>query len=306
MGHMNADSLSKQTPSDGTGEGETIRLADGRDLGYAEYGDLTGLPVFFFHGTPGSRAFHHPDTTIASELGIRVIVPDRPGYGLSSYDAERTLLDWPSDVVQLADALDIDEFAVIGLSGGGPHALACAATIPERLTHVSVISGMAPLDAPDATDGMSLYNRLGFTIARYAPFLLRPLLSSMATSAQSDPVATVEDAKDRYAEPDQRIMERPEVLSMLAEELTEAYRQGVRGHAQDSKIVSQSWGFDLTDIETMVYLWHGSLDENAPIAMGKHIAETVPDTVHNCYASEGHLLFFDHWGEILSTIQDRR
>jgi pimeloyl-ACP methyl ester carboxylesterase len=103
-----------------------FRLRDGRALGYAEYGDPGGTPVFFFHGSPGSRLQRHPDASIASELGTRIITIDRPGYGLSDFQPERTLLDWPADVAQLADALHIERFAAIGLSGGGPYLLACA------------------------------------------------------------------------------------------------------------------------------------------------------------------------------------
>src|SRR5437868_4337089 len=110
-----------------------FRLRDGRALGYAEYGDPGGTPVFFFHGSPGSRLQRHPDPSITSSFGARIITVDRPGYGRSDFQPGRRLLDWPADAAQLADALSIERFAAIGLSGGGPYLLACAYAMPERL-----------------------------------------------------------------------------------------------------------------------------------------------------------------------------
>jgi pimeloyl-ACP methyl ester carboxylesterase len=138
-----------------------LRLRDGRALGYAQYGDPGGPPIFFFHGSPGSRIQRHPDASIARELGARIITMDRPGYGLSDFQPARTLLDWPADVAQLADALGIDHFAAIGLSGGGPYLLACAYAMPDRLCSAIVVSGMGPLDEPDALEGVMPSMRLG-------------------------------------------------------------------------------------------------------------------------------------------------
>ena len=112
---------------------QTIKLRDGRTLGYAEYGDRNGVPVVFFHGTPGSRLMAVPAWNDTS-LGIRLIAPDRPGLGLSTYLPHRTLLNWPGDVAELADALKLEKFIVAGVSGGGPHSLACAYALPDRVS----------------------------------------------------------------------------------------------------------------------------------------------------------------------------
>src|SRR5215471_3904851 len=151
---------------------KVFRLRDGRVLGYAEYGDPRGKPVFFFHGLPGSRRQRHPDDSIAIELGARIITVDRPGYGLSEFQPGRTLLDWPGDVAQLADGLHLDQFAAIGLSGGGPYLLSCAYTMPERITSASVISGMGPVESPEARKGMLGAMRLGLGLARRLPWEL--------------------------------------------------------------------------------------------------------------------------------------
>jgi pimeloyl-ACP methyl ester carboxylesterase len=147
-----------------------ISLRDGRTLGYAEYGDPGGKPVFFFHGLPGSRRQRHPDDSIAIEFGARIIAIDRPGYGLSDFQQGRKLLDWPDDVAQLADSLRIDRFVAIGLSGGGPYLLACAYKMPERITSATVISGMGPIDDPDAVKSMLPSMRLGLGIAPKVPW----------------------------------------------------------------------------------------------------------------------------------------
>src|SRR5689334_602661 len=126
---------------------KTIQLGNQRMLGYAEYGNLDGVPVFLFHGTPGSRLVLGEITTLAERLGIRLVVPERPGFGLSDFQPDRMILDWPDDVVELADRLTINRFGVIGVSGGGPYAAACAYKIPQRLTKVVMLSSPAPFNA---------------------------------------------------------------------------------------------------------------------------------------------------------------
>ena len=164
------------TPDLPSTTGKRIRLHDGRSLGYAEYGDPAGKPVVFFQGTPSSRLFHHPDESIAVSLGARIITMDRPGFGFSDFQPSRTLLDWPDDVVELVDVLEIDRFAVAGISGGGPYVAACAFKIPHRLTAAAIISGVGPVDTPGAIQGMPRIRCLGVTVARHAPWLLRPLI----------------------------------------------------------------------------------------------------------------------------------
>ena len=137
---------------------QTIRLKDGRTLGYAEYGTPQGKPVFYFHGFPSSR-IDWPlfDTDgMAERINARIIAADRPGYGLSDFKRGRKILDWPDDVIELADALHIERFSVLGISGGGPYALACACRIPARLTTAAIVCGIGPAQAPGARDGVAM------------------------------------------------------------------------------------------------------------------------------------------------------
>ncbi len=154
---------------------DTLQLNDGRSLGYAEFGDPGGKPVFFFHGTPGSRLFRPPDE-ITRKIGVRLITADRPGYGLSTFQPGRRILDWPADIAQLASHLGIHKFAVSGHSGGGPYVAACAYAIPERLTVAAVLSGAGPADSPGARRGMTSMNKFGVTVGPFLPWPLWHLL----------------------------------------------------------------------------------------------------------------------------------
>ena len=279
-----------------------IELHDGRHLAFVERGDPDGVPILFFHGTPGSRCFRHPDDSIASGANGRVIHVDRPGIGRSDPKPGRTLVDWAEDVVQLVNALGVDRFAIAGISGGGPYAMACAWAMPERVSGVAVVSGMAPLEMQGAMDGMSAVNRIGLRIARHASFLLPLALSPMARAATRDPRSMLDKAAKNYSEPDQRVMERAEIRDMYAADIAESYRQGVRGHAEDLRAVASPWGFDLRKIRIPVYLWQGEQDRNVPPGMARQMGERIPDARARMIGDQGHLLLFDHWAEILSEL----
>jgi pimeloyl-ACP methyl ester carboxylesterase len=148
---------------------QTIVLKDERRLGFAEYGDASGNAVFHFNGSGGSRLEHPSDLSILTDLGIRYVSTDRPGHGISDPQPDRRLLDWPDDVEQLADHLGISTFHVIGWSAGGPHALACAYKLPDRISAGALISGLAPPDRPNPYEGLPLMLKTLMIIARRLP-----------------------------------------------------------------------------------------------------------------------------------------
>jgi pimeloyl-ACP methyl ester carboxylesterase len=281
----------------------TVELSDGRSLGYAAYGPEDGDPLLFFHGTPGSRYTRVPDTGVLDDHGVRQITLERPGFGLSTYDPDRTLLDWPEDVREAADALGYDRFAVAGASGGGPFTLACAAAIPDRLTGVGVIGGLGPLDVPEATDGMEWKTRIGFTLAK-VPLLLRPFLWFRIRKIRSDPDAFVDVWADSAAEPDRRVLERPDVRAVVCENFPEAVRQGTKAPLKDNRIHVRSWGFDLSEIPVHVDVFHGRHDEFVPESMARHVADGIPSSDLHRYPDEGHLLHYEHVDEVLGTLGD--
>lgn len=162
----------------GQGEAqETLRqvtLRDGRELAYAEYGDPQGVPVFFFHGLPSCRLMH-PDAEMSRTLGVRLLTMDRPGFGRSDPKPGRTLLDWADDVSDAAGSLGLQQFAVVGPSGGGPFVAACACKLAPRVTSAAIVGGSGPVDAPGALAGMAPERRIGYWVAQRAPALL-PLM----------------------------------------------------------------------------------------------------------------------------------
>jgi pimeloyl-ACP methyl ester carboxylesterase len=279
---------------------KVFRLRDGRALGYTEYGDPGGTPVFFFHGSPGSRLQRHPDASIASELGVRIITIDRPGYGLSDFQPERTLLHWPADVAQLADALHLERFAAIGLSGGGPYLLACAYAMPERLTAAIVVSGMGPLDEADALEGVMPSMRLGLGIVRRAPWLARLALEPAARILRLNPIAVKKLLPVSMPKADKEAFARPDIQAIDQQDLMEAYRNGGQALHWEVLTLTRPWGFRLEDIHTKIHLWHGEQDTTVPAKLARYVARTLPDCEPRFYPGEGHTLIYHYWREILA------
>jgi len=277
-----------------------LRLRDGRQLAYAEYGDPNGKPVFFIQGTPSSRLMH-PDDEITRSLGVRLMVFDRPGFGLSDYQSNRTLQDFPNDLAELADALGIEKFAIIGISGGGPYTAATAYALPNRVTTAALVSAGGPADAPHAFDGMTPIRHIGYYIARYAPALLVPLLW-LTNNPRRNPQKFFDQYTAHNPPSDQALFAQPKFRAMMMANYAEATRQGLRGFARELWIVARPWGFRLQDIRVPVLIWHGDADNSTPISMARHMASKIP----NCHATylpnEGHLFLFKRWREILGAL----
>jgi pimeloyl-ACP methyl ester carboxylesterase len=288
-----------------TTAGQIITLRDGRSLGYAEFGDPEGRPVFHFHGFPGSRLEAKLVDEAAVKAGVRLIGADRPGMGLSDFQPRRQILDWPDDVIELADALEIDRFAVEGISGGGPYAAACARKIPDRLTACVIIAGMGPIDL--GTEGMMRSNRVLFSFARRLPWLFR--LSIWVTLGRhSQDIEKAEESVLRNAqqlpEPDRILMLDPELRRLYTVATCEAFRQGSKGPAYEGKLYRQPWGFRPEDISCdKVYVWHGELDVNVPIAMGRYLAGAIPNCRARFFPDEAHLsVALNHLEEIMAPV----
>lgn len=282
------------------GADQTIRLRNGRQLGYAEWGEPGGAPLFFFHGWPGSRIEGRLGHEAAKERGVRLIAIDRPGMGLSHFQQRRTLVDWPDDVVQVAAALDVDRFAVLGISGGGPYAAVCAWKLSNRLTGAGIVSSLAPLGVPGAVAGMSRRNRLVFQLVGHLTVLGRGLMAAMRVSVDRRPDRILE--RGVAAAVDKELLHRPGVRTILAESLSEAFRSGSRGPAWEMGLYARPWGFPLGDIRTPVHLSHGEQDANAPVIMGRYLATSIPECRASFYAGEGHLHFLNRLPEILEAL----
>lgn len=279
----------------------TITLHDGRALSYAEYGTPAGKPVLYFHGLPGSRLDAQLTEPVASRLGARIIAVDRPGFGRSDFKPDRTIGQWPRDVAELADTLDIDRFTVMGVSGGGPYAASCAHAIPERLVSVGIICGMGPLEAPGATDGMTRFCRLCLFVSQNVPQLLRPFCALIAYALGDSPhgfhLGGMASPLDRVT------LERSEINQILGDSFCEAVRDGARGVAWDLALLGRRWDFRLQDIMAEVHLWHGELDDTVPAAMARYQAAAIPRCHAHFYPHDGHFsLPVNRMEEILGTL----
>lgn len=284
----------------------TLRLRDGRSLGYRELGDPAAPPVLAFHGSPGSRLDSGlVDPASLGALRARLIFPDRPGLGLSDYQPGRTLRHWPADVRELADALGLERFAVTGVSGGGPYAAVCAHDLADRVTAVALVSAVAPLDAPGVTRGMGI-GRHFFRLARWAPWLVERLMAPMGRQLQADPERAMLQVKGSFSPPDQAVMQaRPELQDAFARTLREVYRQGARGMVHDMAICARPWGFRLEAIRVPVDVWQGEADTNVPPAMARYFARLIPNARAHFFPGEGHFMIVSHAAEIFTTLLAR-
>jgi len=276
-------------PSTATTE-RRIELDDGRHLGYAEYGDPRGRPILYFHGFHGSRLEAQLAHAAASRIGARVIAPDRPGYGLSDFKPGRAIVDWPDDVIRLADALGLERFAALGVSGRGPYALACAFAISQRLTATAVVCGLGPLDAPGQARKLALPLRVGAAVGRKWPglvTLLHELVISRLIEHRPERVLSMIAA--RSSAPDKAVLARADVGSVIIDSLCESVRCGAKGVAWDLLLCSRPWGFELRDVKMPVQLWHGEVDKVVPPAFGRYQAENLPQCKARFMPGEGHI-----------------
>lgn len=278
-----------------------VRLSDRRRLAYAEYGEPDGAPVFLFHGIPGSRLSWGLIPGNPFPRGLRIVTPDRPGYGRSDPKPGRTVLDWANDVAELAAALGIENFAVVGVSGGGPGALACAWKMPERLTSVDVVSSPAPTNAPGVFVGMSKTNRFFMKLAWRSPRLSTLNVRLLGSIIRRSPARYINTMKLKVHTIDRAIIARPEIQKMLIEDFTEALRGGSEGMVSDmSANHGRPWGFPLNEINTKVRFWFCELDLSVPPAMGRYLSDTVSNGETRFILNAGHLWILEHMHDVLS------
>jgi pimeloyl-ACP methyl ester carboxylesterase len=275
----------------------TIELPDGRTLAYADRGPADGMPLVFHHGTPGSRSGHHPDPGVYEDAGVRVVAYDRAGYGLSDRLEGRDVAAVASDISALADELDFERFAMMGVSGGGPHALACAALLGDRVTRAVVMVTPAPNeDDFDFLAGMTQSNISEFDAALAGPEAIAAYLAPYVETLKTQPEAVIDELAAELPPPDQATIARPEVREILVSNWQEATRQGPAGWMDDDLAFTRPWGFELVDVSIEVRIWQGELDVLAPQAHGRRVAGRLPNATFELVEGKGHLLY-DAWAE---------
>lgn len=281
-------------------------LKDGRRLGYAEYGDLQGEPLFYCHGFPASRLEARIIDAAAKQTQWRLIAIDRPGYGLSDFKPSRCLLDLPDDMAELATALGVSSFSLLGISGGGPYALAGAWKIPSRLRQIGIVNGLGPVYTPWAVQDMKWPARLGFGLAKSAPWLL-PLIYGgiVARALYWFPRAAQSLLTVSAPEADSLVLKRSDIEACLLASMREALRNGPRGALLDFKLYAHPWGFRLADIHPQIHLWQGEADATVPLSHARYLAKTLPSAQPCYFPGEGHFsLPVNYMNHILSTLKE--
>jgi pimeloyl-ACP methyl ester carboxylesterase len=273
-------------------------LPDGRDLGWLELGDPEGVPVFAFHGTPGSRLQFEIEDSPIRAAGLRLICPDRPGYGLSTFQLGRRLVDWPPDVEYLADHLGIDRFAVMGISGGGPHSAVCAALLGGRVNSAAIVSGVGPLADPRAIEGMMRSNQIFTALARRRSRVLHVALNLQVGAMRRWPSHALDLMIKQLPPVDVAILSRPEVRELFARDALRSSRTAGAAAVQDFELFATDWGFDLSAIRIPVHIWQGDADRNVPPHHARLLHDAIPGSVLHEFAGEGHLMAFDHFEDI--------
>jgi pimeloyl-ACP methyl ester carboxylesterase len=270
-----------------TADPRSVVLPDGRRLAYAEYGMADGRPLLYFHGLPGSRIEARLLHEAAAHLGLRLIAVDRPGIGGSDYLVGRRISDWPDDVKALTDALGCEHIAILAISGGAPYALACAAKIPERLTAVTIVGGIAPLDGA-AFAALRGFSRIGLRLARLGPVFAQLFVGVCAWGLRRDALGAI-DWVTRHAPPaDRAVLTQPRVRCALAESFAEAARRGSRGPSRDLVLLTRPWDFPLADVRIPASLWYGEADTVVPVALGRDLVDRLAACRAHFLPGEGH------------------
>jgi len=281
-----------------------IAIGTDRQIGFAEFGDPQGRAVFWLHGTPGARRQIPAEARIyAEQHHIRLIGVDRPGIGSSTPHQYDAVLDFAHDLRVIADVLGIERFAVVGLSGGGPYTLACAAAMPERVVTVAVLGGVAPTRGPDAISGGAM--TLGNLVAPILEVAGLPVRLAAATLIKLiRPVAS--PALEVYAaispEGDRRLLGRPEFKAMFLDDLLNGSRKQLAAPFADVVVFARPWGFRLDEIKVPVHWWHGDRDHIIPFAHGEHVVAALPDATLYVVPGESHLAGLGRAEEILRTV----
>jgi pimeloyl-ACP methyl ester carboxylesterase len=276
-------------------ENEIFRLRNGRGLGYSDRGSPSGTPLILLHGTPGSRLVEAADERSLKALGIRVIVPERPGYGLSDPQKHGSISDFAGDVAELANHLALDRFHVMALSGGSPYALACALNLPSQVISATIVSGATAPEVFQARPDLVSRNRIGFALARFAPFVLKWGSQSFADTLKQTPLIALRQLQGQLnGQPTQENEGPPNAQEAEnIKQLHEAFRQGVEGHYRDMRLLYRPWTLPLDKLSVPVHLWHGEKDPQIDLEAAKAMAELLPGCDLNVVPGASHLVMED-------------
>ncbi|MCA0989730.1 alpha/beta fold hydrolase [Pseudalkalibacillus hwajinpoensis] len=287
-------------------------LRDGRRLGYWGYGDETGTPIMLFHGTPGSRIWFLEDDELAKAMGIYLISIDRPGYGLSTFQYNRTILDWAVDVEELASHLGLNRFSVLGVSGGGPFAAACAFALSDRIYHTALVSSATPFRKGKAPKEMAKENRIAFFLTKYFPWVIRKANLAQKKMLEKNPAkykSSMLTATHRHLSKwDRELLKEEPLVETSYYHAKEAYRQGVEGVMYETQLLSKEWGFEISEIRSPLRIWHGEKDTLSPVSEIRKLAAQSSSTEITVIDEGGHFLTENEelWADMLRYLKGSR
>ena len=289
---------------------KSMTLLDGRKLGYWEYGDQTGIPVMLFHGTPGSRIWFMEDDELAKVMGVYLITTDRPGYGLSEFQKNRTILDWAVDIEELATYLELSSFSVLGVSGGGAFAAACAFALPDRIQNTALVSTATPFPRGKAPKEMARENRMAFFLTKHFPWIIKRANLAQKRLLETQPhkymKAMLTGNHRHLSEWDRQFLKEDGHVEASLFHAKEAYRQGVDGVIYETNLLSKEWGFDVSEITGPLRFWHGEKDTLSPVSEVRKLAGRVPSCDVSVIPEGGHFLTEneDLWVDMLGYLKD--
>ncbi len=279
-----------------------VRAGGGRRLRYELAGPPDGVAVVLLHGTPGSRIGPVPRLSVLHQVGVRLISYDRPGYGGSDRAEGRAVADCAADVAAIADDLGLSTFAVVGRSGGGPHALACAALLPGRVARVAVLVSPAPSHADDIDwyDGMNAANTREFGNAVNDPARMVESLRLQADRMRRDPRSKLDELRPELTESDRLVVDDPAIQQQLLDSYAEAVRTGPYGWIDDALALRRDWGFRLQDVRQPVRLWHGAEDNFVPAEHARWLSRRLPHAGLEVQADTAHFGAMEILPEVLA------
>jgi pimeloyl-ACP methyl ester carboxylesterase len=283
-----------------------VEVGQGRVVAFEEYGDANGIPVIFCHGWPSSRTMAQLTEQSASELGIRIISPDRPGISGSTLQLERKLSDWPRIVELLVDQFGIHEFRMLGISGGAPYAYATAVAMPERVRAIAIVGGAPPFADLTDTDGLLPLYRWMLAFYRLRPHLLRRLFHLARPFLSVRPPVRLRPLmlKLLLLRPcDAESLRDAKAFEAIFESQRRAWRTSAEGVMADAQIYAQTWGFAIEDVRVPVRLWHGTQDRAFSLQLAENVAKRLPDCKPHFIDGAGHYsLPIRHMRQILEDL----
>lgn len=277
-----------------------IQRPNGRKLGFEDVGPRDGKPVFYFHGVPSASVDWRMwgDENLLETVSVRLIAVDRPGVGASTFQVGRRMSDWTAEVAALADSLGFERFYVLGYSGGGPYAAACAASIPERLQAAGMVSSLVSFDHTELLEGVNPGNVQFLRLSIDTPWLFRFIYWQLGLLGKFAPQKYIENALKTFDAADRAAFSKPYVQKAFL-----AASGTPRGQQWDTRLILSPWDFRLEEIQMPVHLWQGDQDHNASPAMGRYLEKVIPNSRMTFMPGEGHIsIMVNHAADILRTL----